>query len=245
MNHVLTERIPATLEGFADVFQVTLGEKTTHSHGYFFGSLCADGEKGDSTLRKGLVSPVLTRKELTPGRRSEALFHMSAHEGWVKDHSRPRTEKGKLFMSLSSSHLASLLILAESGGPLCTSGGGAKPGLSSTPLPQSSPKEWMERTCSHATPKHLGHPSGRPAYSGVGVTGVCGYGDMERLPPNPPTPRPRGRGGSGGGRPGAQLTHSDQRNMVLRPATARTISGASKEEKRRPRWLVSFSVPRA
>lgn len=27
MNHVLTERIPATLEGFADVFQVTLGEK--------------------------------------------------------------------------------------------------------------------------------------------------------------------------------------------------------------------------
>lgn len=49
MNHVLTERIPATLEGFADVFQVTLGEKTTHSHGYFFGSLCADGEKGDST----------------------------------------------------------------------------------------------------------------------------------------------------------------------------------------------------
>lgn len=52
MNHVLTERIPATLEGFAEVFQVTLGEKTTHSHGYFFGSLCADGEKGESTLGK-------------------------------------------------------------------------------------------------------------------------------------------------------------------------------------------------
>lgn len=51
MNHVLTERIPATLEGFADVFQVTLGEKTTHSHGYFFpDSLCADEEKGDSTF---------------------------------------------------------------------------------------------------------------------------------------------------------------------------------------------------
>ena len=51
MNHVLTERIPATLEGFADVFQVTLGKKTTHSHGYFFpGSLCADGEKGDGTF---------------------------------------------------------------------------------------------------------------------------------------------------------------------------------------------------
>lgn len=51
MNHVLTERIPATSEGFADVFQVTLGEKTTHSHGYFFpGSLCTDGEKWDSTF---------------------------------------------------------------------------------------------------------------------------------------------------------------------------------------------------
>lgn len=47
MNHVLTEHIPTTLEGFADVFQVTLGEKTTHSHGYLFpGSLCADGERG-------------------------------------------------------------------------------------------------------------------------------------------------------------------------------------------------------
>lgn len=54
MNHVLTERIPATSEGFADVFQVTLGEKTTHSHGYFFpGSLCTDGEKGGQHLRKG------------------------------------------------------------------------------------------------------------------------------------------------------------------------------------------------
>jgi len=51
MNHVLTERIPATLEGFADVFQVTLGEKTTHSHGYFFpGSLFTDGKKGDRTF---------------------------------------------------------------------------------------------------------------------------------------------------------------------------------------------------
>lgn len=51
MNHVLTEHIPATLEGFADVFQVTLGEKTTHSHGSFFpGSPCTDGGRGDSTF---------------------------------------------------------------------------------------------------------------------------------------------------------------------------------------------------
>lgn len=51
MNHVLTERIPATLEGFADVFQVTLGEKTTHSHGSPFpGSPCTGGGKGDSTF---------------------------------------------------------------------------------------------------------------------------------------------------------------------------------------------------
>lgn len=41
--------------------------------------------------------------------------------------SRPRTEKGKLFMS-PSSHLSSPCILAEPGGALCTSNDRAKPG---------------------------------------------------------------------------------------------------------------------
>lgn len=79
MNHVLTERIPAALERLADVFQVTLGEKTTHRHGSFFpGSLCTNGERGDSTF--GRVSSWV----LEPLPFSQGLGMLEGGEGAAK-----------------------------------------------------------------------------------------------------------------------------------------------------------------